>query len=132
MAAYGYCPQCGAPGVDRERRRNGNDYCANGHTYPSSTAIAKLFPGNRMTLKETIRKFEDSTGLILKAKHGTPDVSSACRQVCFILLSPLQIPIMEIVFHRRDVTVDAGWMCGGVGHIFSYEQVNTILGIDED
>ena len=38
VAVYGYCPQCGAKGVMRERRPNGNDKCANGHTYPSSTS----------------------------------------------------------------------------------------------
>ena len=38
MAVYGYCPQCGAKGAMRERRPNGNDKCANGHTYPSSTS----------------------------------------------------------------------------------------------
>jgi hypothetical protein len=30
-----YCPQCGAPGVYRERRQNGNDRCQNDHVYPS-------------------------------------------------------------------------------------------------
>ena len=38
VAVYGYCPECGAKGVMRERRPNGNDKCANGHTYPSSTS----------------------------------------------------------------------------------------------
>ena len=38
VAVYGYCPECGATGVMRERRPNGNDKCANGHTYPSSTS----------------------------------------------------------------------------------------------
>jgi len=38
VAVYGYCPECGAKGVQRERRPNGNDKCANGHTYPSSKA----------------------------------------------------------------------------------------------
>lgn len=37
---YGYCPVCGAMGVNRERRPNGNDQCANGHTYPSAQAHA--------------------------------------------------------------------------------------------
>jgi ssDNA-binding Zn-finger/Zn-ribbon topoisomerase 1 len=36
---YGKCPECGAPGVSRERRPGGNDTCANGHTYPSRDAI---------------------------------------------------------------------------------------------
>ena len=35
-AAYGYCPECGAKGVMRERRPNGNDTCENGHVYPSN------------------------------------------------------------------------------------------------
>ena len=38
VAVYGYCPECGAKGVMRERRPNGNDKCANGHTYPSSAS----------------------------------------------------------------------------------------------
>jgi hypothetical protein len=38
VAVYGYCPECGAKGVMRERRPNGNDKCAKGHTYPSNTA----------------------------------------------------------------------------------------------
>ena len=38
VAVYGYCPECGAKGVMRERRPNGNDKCANGHTYPSNTS----------------------------------------------------------------------------------------------
>lgn len=35
---YGYCPRCGAPGIARERRIDGNDQCSNGHTYPSRDA----------------------------------------------------------------------------------------------
>lgn len=37
-APYGYCPVCAAPSEERERRRNGNDRCTNGHTYPSADA----------------------------------------------------------------------------------------------
>jgi len=32
---YDYCPECGARGVRRERRINGNDECERGHVYPS-------------------------------------------------------------------------------------------------
>lgn len=39
--SYGYCPQCGAPGITRERRINGNDKCGNGHIYPSIDALNK-------------------------------------------------------------------------------------------
>lgn len=41
-APYGYCPACLAPGVFRERRMNGDDTCANGHTYPSRDAWATV------------------------------------------------------------------------------------------
>ena len=40
VAVYGYCPECGAKGVMRERRPNGNDKCEKGHTYPSNTATS--------------------------------------------------------------------------------------------
>lgn len=38
VSAYGFCPTCFAPGESRERRPNGNDRCANGHTYSSVLA----------------------------------------------------------------------------------------------
>ena len=40
-STYGKCPICGADGVSRERRIDGNDTCANGHKYPSKDAIHK-------------------------------------------------------------------------------------------
>lgn len=41
---YGYCPECGAPGVMRERRINGNDRCKNGCIYPSANAVMSVQP----------------------------------------------------------------------------------------
>jgi len=38
-APYGYCPVCGEKGYLRERRIDGNDQCAKGHTYPSKNAL---------------------------------------------------------------------------------------------
>jgi len=35
VTMYGHCPMCGAKGVSRERRLNGNDLCESGHIYPS-------------------------------------------------------------------------------------------------
>lgn len=35
---YGYCPRCGAPTKDRERRPNGYDTCENNHKYLSKDA----------------------------------------------------------------------------------------------
>lgn len=40
-APYGYCPECGAPGKQRQRSLNGTDECLNGHQYPSSKAIKR-------------------------------------------------------------------------------------------
>ena len=54
MAVYGYCPECGAKGVMRERRPNGNDKCANGHTYPSSTSTPPQRP--RVVFPTMLRK----------------------------------------------------------------------------
>lgn len=33
---YGYCPQCKAKGKTRERRKNGDTQCENGHSLPSA------------------------------------------------------------------------------------------------
>lgn len=40
-APFGYCPECGVRGVQREKRINGDDKCAAGHTYPSAKAFDK-------------------------------------------------------------------------------------------
>ena len=37
--SYGTCPTCGAKGIRRERRPDGNDMCENNHIYPSASAI---------------------------------------------------------------------------------------------
>jgi hypothetical protein len=43
-APYGFCPICGAPGANRERRPDGNDICRNGHTYPSRKSVGEVRP----------------------------------------------------------------------------------------
>ncbi len=40
-APYGYCPKCGAKGVQTERRPDGNTTCANGCVYRAKEAIYK-------------------------------------------------------------------------------------------
>lgn len=40
-ARYGHCPECGAIGIIRERRPDGNDTCARGHQYPSAQALTE-------------------------------------------------------------------------------------------
>jgi len=44
LAPYGFCPICGAPGVLRERRPDGNDRCNQGHTYPSRSSVGEVAP----------------------------------------------------------------------------------------
>ena len=43
-APYGYCPNCGARGVSRERRPDGNDRCESGCEYPSRDAVPDADP----------------------------------------------------------------------------------------
>lgn len=50
---YGFCPQCGAKGVNRERRPNCNDRCVNGHEYPSADAVTHPFNPTPATAAET-------------------------------------------------------------------------------
>lgn len=45
VEGYGYCPDCGAAVVARERRPDGNDTCANGCTYPSRLSVPKSIKG---------------------------------------------------------------------------------------
>ena len=49
MNTYGKCPQCGTDSISRERRPNGNDKCANGHTYPSANAIQSHSGGEALS-----------------------------------------------------------------------------------
>jgi hypothetical protein len=54
--SYGKCPKCGAKGISRERRINGNDRCENGHTYPSKDSILE---GSNLSLNPRIEKLEE-------------------------------------------------------------------------
>lgn len=55
VAVYGYCPKCGAKGVQRERRPDGNDKCVNGHTYLSSKATPPKRPWGEPDANEIVR-----------------------------------------------------------------------------
>lgn len=39
-APFGYCPECGAIGVSRDR--DGTDICKSGHVYHSDTAVLRF------------------------------------------------------------------------------------------
>lgn len=64
---YGLCPFCGAPGVTRERRPNGNDTCAHGHTYPSKDSVGekRVTPPTPTGIEEMKREHD---ALILKGR----------------------------------------------------------------
>lgn len=75
MSSYGYCPECGMPGVERERRPDGNDRCSRGHVYPSRNATHphpmtdKPDAGGKQTNLQRLRSVGD--GLIgLGNAHG--------------------------------------------------------------
>ncbi|MBY0525593.1 MAG: hypothetical protein K2R98_19465 [Gemmataceae bacterium] len=52
QSPYGYCPTCKAPGVERERRPDGNDKCQGGHTYPSKSAQSDVPVGRAKATNE--------------------------------------------------------------------------------
>lgn len=77
-APYGYCPECGAPGVMRERRPDGDDKCSNGHQYPSRTAHASLTtqPAAQATHDEdetTLRDVDPKADAFLADQQATPE-----------------------------------------------------------
>lgn len=64
-APYGYCPQCGAKGLIRERRMDGNTRCENGHVYPSKDAVTNKpepKPTANAGKKSVWRRFVDYVG----------------------------------------------------------------------
>lgn len=52
-APYGFCPACGAKGVMRQRRPDGDDRCAAGHIYSSKAAQPMPFVPIARTPLET-------------------------------------------------------------------------------
>ena len=54
MSVYGYCPICGAEGVERERRPNGYDTCKNGDRYLSKCSIVKSESKLEFTSEESL------------------------------------------------------------------------------
>lgn len=47
---YGWCPHCGSPCKERERRPNGNDKCQIDHVYPSKSAIMDEDEARQITI----------------------------------------------------------------------------------
>lgn len=81
--AYGMCPKCGKPGVSRERRTDGNDTCAGGHSYPSKSAVgatgsagkqaeARPWPFGETTNNLTMRQKLEKSIAALRGSQNTP------------------------------------------------------------
>ena len=84
---YGTCPKCGAPGVSRDRRPNGNDTCEKGHTYPSNSAgtreVKKVLPdGTKLVVVMSALKAGDHFTL---DDHGHPEGSEDGSKVYMAL-----------------------------------------------
>jgi hypothetical protein len=71
---YGFCPECGANGAIRERRMDGNDKCANGHTYPSKSALTekiKTAVTEAQKAEDVLRNSGYKIRLIMPTSFGT-------------------------------------------------------------
>lgn len=78
-SVYGFCPICGAKGISRERRPNGNDRCGNGHTYLSKEA--KSVWGKKMSdspMTEFERQFPE---MALKIHMLTAELDAFRREM---------------------------------------------------
>jgi len=62
-APYGFCPICGANGIIRERRPDGNDRCSAGHTYPSRNSVGEVKQAPPAKCPTCGRPNKSSTGL---------------------------------------------------------------------
>jgi hypothetical protein len=78
VAVYGYCPECEAKGVMRERRPDGNDKCAKGHTYPSSKATTAP---QRTWVGLTDKELDDLHRVLKIRLMGTFEIKDIYRAV---------------------------------------------------
>lgn len=84
MRAYDFCPICGAPGVERERRPDGFDTCDMGHRYPSRSRLL-LLPSSRC-YPETLATFAVAIGTVLRL-DGHPNGRWECSLLCTSVVS---------------------------------------------
>jgi hypothetical protein len=75
VGVYGHCPVCGAKGVTRERRPDGDDRCANGHTYKSIHATTP--PAQQAPVQEPVAA-KDWEG----AEYWMPLAWELCADEC--------------------------------------------------
>lgn len=71
MSEYGYCPECGMRGIERERRPNGNDKCSRGHVYPSRSAT---HPHPMSEEKKKMEALKPCAWLMVV--HGVPNLTA--------------------------------------------------------
>ena len=106
QSSYGFCPECGAPGVTRERRPNGNDTCTNGHTYPSADATLLPKPAvcPKPLLPEPGTRFY-AVGTVARSEFGRPvlDIEGDVSGQVFTVSPLAQLPVGQIV--KIEITV---------------------------
>jgi hypothetical protein len=76
VSDYGYCPMCGAPGRERERRLNGNDICERGHLYPSLHAL-EARPDTLSSLDAALTRLREAEEFIREVAWRFSDHASA-------------------------------------------------------
>jgi hypothetical protein len=75
MSLYGYCPQCGARGVRRERRLNGDDICEAGHTYPTAQSHSQPYK----LIDRLTRENADLRATLAAAENARDEQAEAVR-----------------------------------------------------
>ena len=88
---HGWCPRCGARIIQRERRMNGNDTCANGCRFPSKEALKERPPikaGDAVKVVKNATELHNMEG----TEHVVEDVTPAGNCIIRgILFSPDQL-----------------------------------------
>lgn len=70
---YGYCPECGAPGVERERRPFGFTTCKNGHKHPHYSFKADLKGEGDAKFNIYLVRLKKTKLAVLVIAHGSED-----------------------------------------------------------
>lgn len=113
---YGYCPICGALGVYRERRLNGNDVCGRGHTYASSQAL----PRPQLTLGQIIDMVCNHTGI---PRHVVADVNTRKRPIVAArcAIAALARSLIKPAPSHEAISRAIGWRSHNSSHLACHQ-----------
>lgn len=108
--SYGSCPFCGKPGVERERRVDGNTKCESGHVYPSSASVFE-----RMSKVKSVVKVCGWKSTLKSARwitiHGSDEGGGSHIQIDGdgnILSGPASLA-KDGITHLSDFRKPRGW-----------------------